>query len=378
MPADWKRAAVMLALATLSLSACSQAAPPNPAAPAGAIPTAQVAVVTAEDSATAGADLSGIKTYLLGQTAKLRESSAALKASAQAYYSLAEEAGFDYSAVLGQQREQATQVLAEAQRHWQAASPAYEQMEGIVAGVPALSEYDVILDAGTSAEEDPANAVPFDLSLADGRVLKQPGNLFGVLESTLWGTDPAYVGLADADLNADGRQEFGEVLPDAAVLLSAAEALDSYAAELANAAESWQPTTQDAFTALVVMVPTMSEYFESWKQSRFVAGEASTQRDFVVISRLADITDILSGLDVVYDGVSPLIDEVDPAQREQIGQGLSDLQQFVADIHAEEQGGKSFRPEDADVLGSEAQSRAAALAGQIAQAAAQLKITIAE
>ena len=65
-------------------------------------------------------------------------------------------------------------------------------MEGIVAGVPSLAEYDVIIDAGTSAAEDPESAVPFDLELADGRTLKQPGNLYGVMEGGLWGTIPEF------------------------------------------------------------------------------------------------------------------------------------------------------------------------------------------
>ena len=43
--------------------------------------------------------------------------------------------------------------------------------------------------------------------------------------------------------------------------------------ELDAAARKWEPTLQDALTALVVMTPTMSEYFEAWKNSRFVAGE---------------------------------------------------------------------------------------------------------
>lgn len=69
-------------------------------------------------------------------------------------------------------------ALDDAKKSWIAASPLYEQMEGIVAGVPDLADYDVILDAGTSAAEGGDNIVPFDLKLPDGRVLVKPGNLF--------------------------------------------------------------------------------------------------------------------------------------------------------------------------------------------------------
>jgi hypothetical protein len=52
---------------------------------------------------------------------------------------------------------------------WIEGNPYYERMEGVVAGTPSLAEYDVILDAGSSAAEDPESAVPFDLTLSDGR-----------------------------------------------------------------------------------------------------------------------------------------------------------------------------------------------------------------
>jgi hypothetical protein len=148
--------------------------------------------------------------------------------------------------------------------------------------------------------------------------------------------------------------------------------------ELAAASNAWEPTTEDAFTALVVMVPTMSEYFAAWRDSRFVMGDASTQSDFVVISRLADIEDILGGLVVVYDSVSPLVTGADAAQDSQIRDGLLDLQNYVSDLYTQEQGGRVFSPEEADLFGSEAQGRAQAITGQIAQVAALLNIALPE
>jgi hypothetical protein len=328
--------------------------------------------------AAAGADLSAIKDYLLGKADDLQASSAALKTAADDYYAQAEAAGFDYAAMWAADPTKVAVAIDAARTAWLEASPTYEQMEGIVAGVPTLAEYDVILDAGSSAEEDPEGAVPFDIKLPDGRVLPQPGNLFGVLESTLWGTFADYSSGVEADLDGNGEIGFGEVLPDANVLKGAADLTDSYVNELADASDAWQPTVSDAFTALVVMVPTMSEYFESWKNSRFVAGEASTQRDFVVISRLADIQDILSSLQVVYGEVKDLVSTVDATQAEEIETNLAELKAFVAGVYEEEQGGKQFTAEEADLLGAEAQDRATAIAGQVAQAAAALGIEIQE
>jgi hypothetical protein len=322
------------------------------------------------------ADLSAIKTYLLEKTDALQEATNRLNAAAQSYYQEAEAAEFDYDALWDSSADTVAPTLLEAKDAWFVASPLYEQMEGIVAGVPSLSTYDVILDAGTSAEEDPESAVPFDLTLPDGTVLEKPGNLFGLLEATLWGTREEFTSGVSADLNGNGELEFGEELPEANMLLASAQAMKQYTDELADAANEWEPTDEDAFTALVVMIPTMSEYFGSWKESRFVMGDEATRTDFAVISRLSDIQDILSGLQVVYTGVSPLVTTVDAEQDEQIAQNLADLKAYVADIFTQENEGRRFTPEEADFFGSEAQDRAQAIAGQIVQVGALLDIPL--
>ena len=124
------------------------------------------------------------------------------------------------------------------------------------------------------------------------------------------------------------------------------------------------------------MTPTMSEYFEAWKNSRFVAGNAAKETAFVGASRLQDIADILGGLVLVYDNVKPRIAEENPQQAEQTGAALNDLHDFAARLRDEEAGGKRFTGEDADTLGSEAQSQAEAIAGQVSQAAGRLGIEL--
>lgn len=336
-----------------------------------------VSTPAAAPSSAAANELDGIKTYLLGQTTELSKHTAQLKTQADQYYQLAQATNFDYATLWNTERDQVAPLLLDAKKTWQQANPAYERMEGVVAGVPSLAEYDVILDAGGSAETDPDNAVPFDLTLPDGRVLKQPGNFFFVTETALWGTEPAFVAQGvEADLDGNGAVEFGEVLPDANVLVAAATDMHKNAEALAESAQSWQPTSGDAFTALAVMTPTMNEYFDAWKQSRFVAGDAASETAFVGSSRLADIADILSGLDVIYRNVEPLVAAQDNAISQQIGTGLADLQAFVNDVREQEQNGKRFSAEEADLLGTQAQSQATAIAGQVAQAAAQLGVEI--
>jgi Imelysin len=333
------------------------------------------APTTTETESTA--DLSGVKDYVLEHSSLLTGFTSDFKEDAQAYYDLAEAAGFDQEALWSQSPDEVAALLEHMKADWIAGNPYYERMEGPVAGTPSLAEYDVILDAGSSAAEDPESAVPFDLTLSDGTTLKQPGNLFNLTEGALWGTLPDGLPQSTpADLDGDGTQEFGEVLPDAPFLLAAAEAFDAYANELAASAEAWEPSESDAFTALVVMVPTMSEYFGQWKESRFVLGESSESQSFNVVSRLSDINDILTGLEVIFAGVEERLAEVDPAQAQQTGRELNDLRAFVEDLYAREESGERFEPEQAEVLGTEAQDRATAIAGQVSQAAAELGVTI--
>lgn len=365
------RLAFALCASLLASALAGCAGQPAAVAPTAPAPTA----ITA--AANSAADLSGIKQYLVGKGADLQAATAAIQSSANRYYELARAANFDYAALWGSQRADTQQALEQARAAWLIASPLYEQMEGIVAGVPTLAQFDVDLDAGSSAAEGGDNLVSFDLALPNGTTLAKPGNLFGVTESALWGTYADFTAKnAPADFDGDGAIEFGEALPEANVLKASADLLASKSAELAAAAQQWQPSEADAFTALVVMVPTMTEYFDSWKNSRFVAGEASQQRDFVAISRLSDIQNILGSLQVVHQGISPLITKIDPAQDQQIGQQLNDLKAFVANVHTQEQSGKRFKAEEADLLGAEAQNRATAITGQVTQVAAKLNITI--
>jgi hypothetical protein len=166
-----------------------------------------------------------------------------LKAQAAQYAQVPEE----------QRVEAAAELVPAMQETWRAANPAYEEAEGIVAGVPELSEFDVILDAGSSGE-DPESAGPFDLELPDGRTLEQPGNLFFLTETSLWGTEERFVVPdMEPDLDGDGEVTFGEALPEPAFLQAATATFDRYARELDAAAKRWEPTREDVFNAVVVM-----------------------------------------------------------------------------------------------------------------------------
>jgi hypothetical protein len=328
------------------------------------------------EPAAAETDLSPIKDYLLDHSSRLAADTEKLSSQADEYYALAKAADFDYQALLADKRDEVTTLVEEMQKTYIDANPAYEEMEGVVAGVPSLADFDVIIDAG-SDKSDPESAVPFNVKTPAGKVFEQPGNFFGLIETSLWGTEPNYAAKGvEPDLDDDGKVEFGEAVPDADFLVAAAKDFATNAKELDKAANGWEPNQQDAFTALVVMTPTMSEYFESWKASRFVAGAKSDQSTFVAASRLGDIAGILNGLVLVYDSVEPSVTKASPEQAKQTGADLKALHEFAVDLRDQEASGKTFTAQDADTLGSDAQDRAEAIAGQISQAAGELGIKL--
>ncbi|HEX5164658.1 MAG TPA: imelysin family protein [Thermomicrobiales bacterium] len=340
--------------------------------------TAPVATATTAAAATT-TDLSAMKGYSLDRAAEMKTATAALAEDAASFYADAEAADFDYQAMFDADPEGIAALLAKTKQDWIAASTAYEQNEGIIAGVPSLSYYDVWIDAGPSGEEDATGALDWQLELPNGETLDKPGNFFhNLTEPAIWGTDDDFVGLR-ADLDQDGTQELGEVMPEANIFKAATEGLDAATAEMTGAINDWEPTPEDAFTALVVMIPTMNEYFEQWKLSVFVAGAQETEEvAFVALSRLFDINGILAGLDLTYDQLSTNVTTADSGLDAQIQEGFETLIGHVGDLYQQEADGKHFTADEADVFGSEAQDQATQLAGQVSQAAALLGVAVAE
>ncbi|HYC82270.1 MAG TPA: hypothetical protein VEB65_10825 [Solirubrobacterales bacterium] len=334
---------------------------------------------TASTSAEAdAADLAPVKRYLTDHSAQLEEQVGLLKEQADAYYDLAKSVDFDYERLLAEHGDKVAEILATSKDVFVVANPAYEQMEGIVAGVPRLAHYDVDIDAGSDAST-PEDAVSFTLTTPDGRKLKQPGNLFFLTETALYGTNPDLLAKGVAgDVDGSGKVEFGEGLPDANIYKATLTEFDKQAKELNEDAQEFEPTPSDAMTSIVIMTPTMSEYFEAWKNSRFIAGEGAEELGFVATSRLSDIADILGGILVTYDGMEPMIADENKQQAAQTKRELQSLVDFASDLRDREADGEKFTAKQADALGAQAQAQAEAIAGQVTQAAKQLEIELQE
>jgi hypothetical protein len=324
------------------------------------------------------AELVPVKEYLTAHTASLVEQVNVLQENAGEYYELAESVDFDYQRLLDEHGDEVEHILKNSKDVFVIANPAYEEMEGIVAGVPRLAHYDVDIDAGSDAST-PEDAVSFSLTTPDGEQLKQPGNLFFLTETALYGTNPDLAAKGvEPDVDGDGKVEFGEGLPDANIYKATLDEFASQAKSLDEDAQEFEPTPSDALTSIVVMTPTMSEYFEAWKNSRFIAGEGAEELGFVATSRLSDIADILGGILVTYDGIEPTIAAENPQQAKQTKKELESLVEFASDLRDREAGGEKFNAKQADALGAQAQAQAEAIAGQVTQAANQLEIELQE
>lgn len=318
-----------------------------------------------------------VKGYLLERLAVQKSATSSLRVAASRYFEAAERAGFDYRKLtLAPAAGPVRAALAQARAAWAKASPVYESVEGIVAGVEVLADFDLNLDAGASQDEGGDAVVTFDLELPDGRVLRRPGNAFGVVEGGLWGTEKAFSSGVAFDVDGDGRLGFGDRLPDAFVLKAAAEKLDELTAGLIAAAKGWKPTAQDVFGALVANVPTAAPVFlERWKTSRFVLGDKATRRDFNVISSLSDLVDNITGWQRLYEGVSPQVRAKDADLDRQILEGLRSLKAWTQRL-SEREKTRRFTPEQAETLIREGDDRATAITGKIVQAAALLGIRV--
>jgi hypothetical protein len=369
--------ALLLAMLTSALAACGgQAAAPAPTtvpAPTDA-PAAVPAPTTAAQPA---ADLDAVKQYLQKYGKEyLKAGADTLKTNADQYYDAVKAANFDYKKAWGDGATLRPLILS-MRNSFNQSHTGYESVEGIVAGVPSLAKFDTILDAGSPGAEGGDNIADFTLTLPDSAKLEQPGNFFhSLLEPMVYGTDKAQMKLSDIDVDGDGKIGPGDALPDANRLKGTADGFVTYVDQTVAAIDGWQPTPQDAFTAMATMTPTMDEYFGNWKESRYVSGATSTEVRFVAHSRLVDVSQILTSLRTIYAGVQPLVQAKDPAAASQIDKNYTDLSAFVDGLLAKEKDGTRYTPDQAEVLGKQAQDQAQAITGQVTQAATKLGITL--
>lgn len=327
-----------------------------------------------EPSKTEAEGLAAVKAFTLEHNAALVAEAGKLQAATADYAAIIAGEGGDYAAAWAAKGPELAAAVNAIRKQWLATSNEYETIEGIVAGLPGMVKYDLILDAGNPGGQA-EDVAEYDLTLPDGTVLARPGNLFhGITEPLLWGTDATHVKLK-ADLDGDGQTGAGEVLFDANLAVGATEALAFWAKALETDMKAWTPTRDDAFTAVVTMTPTVGDYFAEWKESHFVNGLGAA---FVARSRLVDVAGIMGGCQRMYvNAISPVLTEGgDTALDTAIKGGFDELLALVADTRAREEAGETFGAEEADALATESQDIAERIVAQVLQAAAKYDVKI--
>lgn len=327
--------------------------------------------VAADDAESRG--LAKVKQFTLDHNHRLVAQAELLEAALADYAGVIASHGGDYAAAWAADGARLTRQIASIRTLWLEASNQYETIEGIVAGIPSTAKYDLILDAGNPGTES-EDVAEYDLKLPDGTVLQRPGNLFhGITEPLFWGMNEAGVKLP-ADLDGDGKVIRGEMLFDANLGQGAAQALVHWATALETDMTAWTPNREDAFTSVVVMTPTVGDYFGEWKESQFITGEIGA---FVAQSRLTDVQGIMNGCRKMYsEAISPVVAAGDGDLDARIKAGFEELLTLVDDTHAREASGTKFGVEEADALGNEAQDIADRIVAMILQAAAKSGVQI--
>ncbi|MEO8607016.1 MAG: imelysin family protein [Chloroflexota bacterium] len=339
------------------------------------IPLHQIAAQDATAEATDATGVDATKSYLVEHGADMLTHVTTIQSDAQAYFDILKAADFDYAKAWADSAADITPLVTESRDEFILAHNNYERIEGIVAGVPTLSHFDVWIDAGPTGADDAENAYDWTLTLDDGRTFEKPGNIFHwLLETTLWGTQEEHTG-ARVDFDGNGVDERGDALPEAHFWLAIANSFVDATTQLNAAIADWTPTLEDSFTALATMIPTMGDYFQEWKGSAYITDENADPR-FVAQSRLVDVKGIATSLSVIYANVGADVAGKDAALDEQIKAGFDDLLTFLDDTYAEETGGKKFSGEQADALGEQAQNKADSLAALAGEGASVLGLVL--
>ena len=306
-----------------------------------------------------------VKSYLLQGLEKVKAASEDFVANSEAYSKLVADHGGSVEAAYKADPKKLEKSLAKMQENYKAMdSFGYETIEGIVAGVPSLADYDIYLDAGVPASEGPDDVAPVMLDLGNGKKIDKEGALFTyIIEPMLWGGDPRW-GTA-----VDGGKK---VLPRPEILAAAAQDVNRKLGELLADAKAWNASVADCFGAMIVMTPTLSDYFEDWKESRY-AKEKSGR--FQAVSRVSDMRGIMGSCQVMFEAVEGQVAEKDKSLAKSVDLGFKGIMSFLDTIEKrEKQGG--IKGAEIDELATQAKEKTDKLVPQIEQSAAVLGVRV--
>jgi soluble cytochrome b562 len=320
---------------------------------------ALAASVHAEETAASA------KSYLLQKLEKMATASEDFVKNSEGYSALVAEHGGSVEAAYKADPKQMEKLVAKLRDDYKAMdSFGYETVEGIVAGVPSLADYDIYLDAGVPASEGPEGVAPVVLVLVNGEKIDKQGSLFTyIIEPMLWSGDKRWVVSVDS-----GKKS----LPRPEVLSAAAKDVNKKLGELLADAKSWNASISDCFGAMVVMTPTLSDYFEDWKESRYSKEKSGR---FQAVSRVSDMRGIMGSCQVMYDAVEKKVAEKDKSLAKSVDSGFKGIVAFLDKIDAREKEGE-IKGAEIDELATQAKEKTDKLVPQIQQSAAVIGVKV--
>ena len=326
-------------------------------------------------SGAQAADVTEVKSYLVSTVEKIKRGSTEFVENANAYAALVAANGGPEKAFTAKKPE-VLRLVAKMQENYKAMdSFGYETVEGIVAGVEKFAHYDVYLDAGLPKGDGPAEEVsPLKLKLSTGGVIDREGSSFTyIIEPALWGGNKKWC--VPVDLDGDGHIGPRESLPRPEVLTAVAADTDKVIGEMLADARAWQPTVTDCYQAMVAMTPTLSDYFEDWKESRY--SKAASGR-FFAVSRISDMQGIMKSCAVMYRAVQDTVKTKDKALAKTIDIGFKDIFTFLDDLEGrEKRNATGLKPAVIDEMANQAKAKTDKLVPQIKQAAALAGVKVA-
>jgi len=306
-----------------------------------------------------------VKGYLLKTLSKMKGASEDFVKSSGDYADLVKASGGNVEAAYKADSNKVDALIEKMRADYKTMdSYGYETIEGIVAGVPSLSDYDIYLDAGVPASEGPDNVAPVVLDLGNGEKISKQGCLFTyIIEPTLWAGNKKYV----------VKLSNGKELPRPEVLAAAAADVNKKIGELQKDAEAWNASTADCFGAMVTMTPTLSDYFEDWRESRYSKDKSGK---FQAVSRISDMRGIMGSCSVMYDAVKENVAQKDKALAKSVHTGFDQILKFIDQIDKRERQGE-IKPAEIDELATQAKEKTDKLVPQIQQSAAVVGVKVA-
>ncbi len=311
----------------------------------------------------------GVKTYLVSVVTKMDDAAHEFVKNAQAYAAIIDASQGDYAKAYATKKAEIDAVVKAMQDNYKAMdSYGYETVEGIIGGVDSFTHYDRDLDAGGPQAAGAENVAEISLTLRDGKKIDQQGCLFTyILEPTLWGGEPRWI--VPLDLDGNGKIAPRESLPKAEVMLAAAEDVSKRIDALLADSKAWTPTNADCVAAMIAMTPTLSDYFEDWKESRYSDHRSGR---FFAVSRVSDMRGIMGSCAIMYTAVDPTVAAKDAALAKSILNGFNGISSFLDKIDVREKSNEVTLAE-IDEMAAQAKEHTAKLVPQIEQAKALIE-----